>query len=127
MAAGDDGIGVSTTISATAKPTSGPPNASGSWATAICAASSTVSAGSESGADTTTSRCATSATAASVTRSRGRPSLAHDPQTSGGLLAAVSPDKLDAVVAALEARGVPGWLVGQVEAAGVAGPGVVLA
>ena len=52
--------------------------------------------------------------------------LAHDPQTSGGLLAAISPDKLDAVVAALEARGVPSWLVGQVETAGVAGPGVVL-
>ena len=53
--------------------------------------------------------------------------LAHDPQTSGGLLAAVSADKLDAVVAGLEARGVPSWLVGQVEASGVAGPGVVLA
>ena len=52
--------------------------------------------------------------------------LAHDPQTSGGLLAAISPDKLDGVVAALEARGVPSWLVGQVETAGVAGPGVVL-
>ena len=52
--------------------------------------------------------------------------LAHDPQTSGGLLAAISPDKLDAVVAALEARGVPSWLVGQVDTAGVAGPGVVL-
>ena len=52
--------------------------------------------------------------------------LAHDPQTSGGLLAAIAPDKLDAVVAALEARGVPSWLVGRVEMAGVAGPGVAL-
>ena len=53
--------------------------------------------------------------------------LAHDPQTSGGLLAAIAPDKLDAVVAALEARGVPNWNVGQVETAAISGPGVVLA
>lgn len=53
--------------------------------------------------------------------------LAHDPQTSGGLLAAVAPGKLEAVVAGLKARGVPSWLVGQVETAAITGPGVVLA
>lgn len=53
--------------------------------------------------------------------------LAHDPQTSGGLLAAIAPDKLDGVVTALEARGVSSWIVGQVETAAIGGPGVVLA
>ncbi|MEO8468396.1 MAG: selenide, water dikinase SelD [Chloroflexota bacterium] len=52
--------------------------------------------------------------------------LAHDPQTSGGLLAAVPPDQLDAVVAGLVARAVPNWLVGRVETASASGPGVVL-
>ena len=41
--------------------------------------------------------------------------LAHDPQTSGGLLAAVSPDRLDAVESALTAAGVAHWRVGRVE------------
>ena len=45
--------------------------------------------------------------------------LAYDPQTSGGLLAAVPPATLGAVEAGLEARGVPSWRVGRVEA----GPG----
>ncbi len=43
-------------------------------------------------------------------------SLAHDPQTSGGLLAAIPPADLEAVEANLDARGVPHWRVGRVEA-----------
>jgi selenide,water dikinase len=50
--------------------------------------------------------------------------LAHDPQTSGGLLAAIPPDLLDTVVTAFEAGGVDHWLVGNVEAGE---PGVALA
>ncbi len=49
--------------------------------------------------------------------------LAHDPQTSGGLLAAVAPDRVEAVEAALAAAGVPSWRVGRVESGG----GVALA
>jgi selenide,water dikinase len=41
--------------------------------------------------------------------------LAHDPQTSGGLLAAIAPDRLPAVEADLDARGVPHWRIGAVE------------
>jgi selenide,water dikinase len=48
--------------------------------------------------------------------------LAHDPQTSGGLLAAVSSDQADAVVADLTASGIESWWVGSVEA----GTGVAL-
>ena len=40
--------------------------------------------------------------------------LAHDPQTSGGLLAAVPPHALDAVEADLDGRGVTHWRVGRV-------------
>jgi selenide,water dikinase len=43
--------------------------------------------------------------------------LAHDPQTSGGLLAAIPADDVDAVERDLEAAGVPSWRVGRVEAA----------
>lgn len=50
-------------------------------------------------------------------------SLAHDPQTSGGLLAAVPDELLSAVEAALVGAGVPSWRVGRVEA----GSGVALA
>jgi selenide,water dikinase len=49
--------------------------------------------------------------------------LAHDPQTSGGLLAAVPPDVLAAVEAAFEAAGVTCWRVGRVED----GAGIMLA
>jgi selenide, water dikinase len=42
--------------------------------------------------------------------------LAHDPQTSGGLLAAVDPDRVDSVVGALDAAGVRSWRVGHVTA-----------
>jgi len=49
--------------------------------------------------------------------------LAYDPQTSGGLLAAIPPDHLADVEAALAAAGVPAWRVGHVEA----GAGVALA
>jgi selenide,water dikinase len=52
--------------------------------------------------------------------------LAHDPQTSGGLLAAVEPASLPAITAAFEARGVTSWRIGRVEA-GEGGEGVALA
>jgi selenide,water dikinase len=41
--------------------------------------------------------------------------LAHDPQTSGGLLAAVPPTDVDAVEADVARAGVPSWRVGRVE------------
>jgi selenide,water dikinase len=44
--------------------------------------------------------------------------LAHDPQTSGGLLASVPASSLAAVEADLAASGVASWRVGAVEAAG---------
>jgi selenide, water dikinase len=47
--------------------------------------------------------------------------LAHDPQTSGGLLAAIPPDRLAAVEADLATAGVPAWRVGSV------GPGTGVA
>jgi selenide, water dikinase len=50
--------------------------------------------------------------------------LAHDPQTSGGLLAAVSADDMDAVEADLTGAGVASWRVGRVQAGE---PGVALA
>jgi selenide,water dikinase len=54
--------------------------------------------------------------------------LAHDPQTSGGLLAAIPPDHVTAVVDGFAAAGVPWWRVGRVEALGEAeAPGVTLA
>ena len=43
--------------------------------------------------------------------------LAHDPQTSGGLLAAVGPDRIGQVESALDRAGVPHWRVGTVEEA----------
>jgi len=49
--------------------------------------------------------------------------LAHDPQTSGGLLAAIDPERLDAVEAGLATGGIPHWRVGRVEAGE---PGVAL-
>jgi len=49
--------------------------------------------------------------------------LAHDPQTSGGLLAAVRPGLLAAVEGGLAAAGVSSWRVGRVEA----GAGIALA
>jgi selenide, water dikinase len=42
--------------------------------------------------------------------------LAHDPQTSGGLLAAVAPDDVDDTIRSLDAAGVQAWRVGRVEA-----------
>ncbi len=50
--------------------------------------------------------------------------LAHDPQTSGGLLAAIPPNLVNEVQAAFDRAEVPHWLVGQVEAADQ--PGVSL-
>ena len=47
--------------------------------------------------------------------------LAHDPQTSGGLLSAVPPEHLTAVEGELDRAGVPHWRVGRVEAAVDAG------
>ena len=49
--------------------------------------------------------------------------LAHDPQTSGGLLAAVAPDRVAAVEAAFEAAGVERWWIGTVDSGE---PGVAL-
>jgi selenide,water dikinase len=49
--------------------------------------------------------------------------LAHDPQTSGGLLAAVTAERLAGVEAGLGEAGVEAWRVGRVEE----GSGVVLA
>ena len=50
--------------------------------------------------------------------------LAHDPQTSGGLLAAIPTDRLAAVEADLADAGVDAWRIGRVE--GDRGPGVEL-
>jgi selenide,water dikinase len=41
--------------------------------------------------------------------------LAHDPQTSGGLLAAVPADEVDDTVRALNGAGVQAWRIGRVE------------
>jgi selenide,water dikinase len=41
--------------------------------------------------------------------------LAHDPQTSGGLLAAIPAERLSVVQAALEKAGVDAWRVGRIE------------
>lgn len=41
--------------------------------------------------------------------------LACDPQTSGGLLMAVAPEKVNSFLAALEARGGKGFIIGQIE------------
>ena len=54
-----------------------------------------------------------------------RIALAHDPQTSGGLLAAVPPDLLTAAEADLDRAGVTHWRVGRVE--GATEPGIALA
>jgi selenide,water dikinase len=50
--------------------------------------------------------------------------LAHDPQTSGGILAAISPERAPAVLDGLRAAGVTAWTIGRVEAAAV--PAVAL-
>lgn len=42
--------------------------------------------------------------------------LLYDPQTSGGLLVALSPDAAEAMVARLEADGLPGAVIGSIEA-----------
>jgi selenide, water dikinase len=42
--------------------------------------------------------------------------LAHDPQTSGGLLAAIPPGAVESVEAALAVAGVDSWRVGEVQA-----------
>ena len=52
--------------------------------------------------------------------------LAHDPQTSGGLLAAVPAADARRVIADLEAAGVTAWQVGHVESCDPAAPGVAL-
>jgi selenide,water dikinase len=44
--------------------------------------------------------------------------LLYDPQTSGGLLAAVDPDAVAEALGALTERGVPAQVVGTVETAG---------
>ena len=41
--------------------------------------------------------------------------LLFDPETSGGLLVAVAPASVDALMAELSARGQSGWQIGRVE------------
>jgi selenide,water dikinase len=41
--------------------------------------------------------------------------LANDPQTSGGLLAAIAPDRLETIEGDLDSRGISHWRVGRVE------------
>jgi selenide,water dikinase len=53
--------------------------------------------------------------------------VAHDPQTSGGLLATVPPATLPRLQADLLDSGVEHWIVGRVEARGGGDPGVRLA
>ena len=54
--------------------------------------------------------------------------LAHDPQTSGGLLAAIPIDKLEVVRSGLDDAGVEHWVIGRVESLeSDAAPGVELA
>ncbi|MEW5991241.1 MAG: selenide, water dikinase SelD [Chloroflexota bacterium] len=53
--------------------------------------------------------------------------LAYDPQTSGGLLAAVAPTSIAQLEAGLDARGVPHWRIGRVEASSDGAGGVALA
>ncbi|HEY7936834.1 MAG TPA: selenide, water dikinase SelD [Candidatus Limnocylindrales bacterium] len=55
--------------------------------------------------------------------------LAHDAQTSGGLLAAIDPSQIAAVESGLAAAGVPSWRIGRVEGLSGEGaePGVALA
>jgi selenide,water dikinase len=53
--------------------------------------------------------------------------LAHDPQTSGGLLAAIAPDRLAPVRAALNDVGVEHWIVGRVGPIDGGAAGVALA
>ena len=50
--------------------------------------------------------------------------LAHDPQTSGGLLAAVQPERLTDLESGLDRAGVPHWRLGHVEPADQ--PGVAI-
>jgi selenide,water dikinase len=52
--------------------------------------------------------------------------LAHDPQTSGGLLAAIPAADAHMVITELEAAGAGAWIVGRVEAPAGAVPGVAL-
>ncbi|MEO8572240.1 MAG: selenide, water dikinase SelD, partial [Chloroflexota bacterium] len=52
--------------------------------------------------------------------------LAHDPQTSGGLLAAVASERVAELNDAFDAAGVERWWIGAVEPEGARGPGVSL-
>jgi selenide,water dikinase len=57
------------------------------------------------------------------TVSRDLMTLLFDPQTSGGLLAAIPPDRLESVRAALEEQGILSWHIGEVHP----GLGVIVA
>jgi selenide,water dikinase len=52
--------------------------------------------------------------------------LLYDPQTSGGLFAAVAPEAVDGLLAALAEAGVTGAVVGRVEAPGAEGAEIVV-
>ena len=49
--------------------------------------------------------------------------LAHDPQTSGGLLAAIPPGDVARVAGAMEAAGVEHWWIGEIAEAGASAAG----
>ena len=42
--------------------------------------------------------------------------ILHDPQTAGGLLAAMAPDDAEQALAELQAQGLSGWIIGHLEA-----------
>jgi selenide,water dikinase len=52
--------------------------------------------------------------------------LLYDPQTSGGLFAAIAPEAVDGLLAALAEAGITGAVVGRVEAPGDEGAGIVV-
>ena len=52
--------------------------------------------------------------------------LLYDPQTSGGLFAAIAPEAVEGLLAALAEAGVTGSIVGRVEAPGEEGAGIVV-
>ncbi len=72
-------------------------------------------AGVETGGAAHNRRFTAPALAVAPSVAREAVTLAHDPQTSGGLLAAINPARLDAVEADLARSGVPFWRVGVVE------------
>jgi selenide,water dikinase len=75
-----------------------------------------VAAGVETGGAAHNRRFVLSSLAVGSGVDEDRVTIAHDPQTSGGLLAAVARDRLDAVESAFDAAGVERWWIGEVAA-----------